>query len=161
MSMNHDFIFFNEKLDEVVIKVEIEDSFLDFIDLKIGFDNNLFSKILTINPSYVDKPYGNLIPTVKGFSSFGIMVVNHYSLSELKMMFNQWIEVLSELETDKYYYDLAGLTEKELNSLTKDELTVLKESYFEKKVLLDKLKCCLDHVNLLNDSNYILKHEGI
>lgn len=161
MSMNHDFIFKNEKTNEVIIKIAIEDSFLDFIDSEIGIENNMFSKILTINPFQAQKPYGKLLPTEKGFFYAGILLVNHNSLSDLMKMFSQWIDVLHTLDSDNYYYDLINLTDDELTALSQEELKILQNRYFEKEVLLSKLNDCLYYSQLLTSSDYILIHEGI
>lgn len=161
MSVFHDFIFFNEKEDKVVVKIGIEDEFFDFINSEVEFGHNIYESISTVNPCKVEKPYGDLIPTEKGFSYTGIMVVNHYSIKDLKAMFLQWMELLNKIESDKYYYDLVYLSDDELSHLSQEEIEALKEHYFEKKLLFEKLHCCLDHVVLLEDPHYILILEGI
>ncbi|MFJ8262648.1 hypothetical protein ACIQ4I_11960 [Rummeliibacillus sp. NPDC094406] len=76
-------------------------------------------------------------------------------------MFSQWKEVAITLPTDIYYYYLESMDEELRNSLTEEELKWNKDFYFDKKELINSINICLNIVDKLKDSQYILYHKGI
>ncbi len=163
MAVYHDFLFIDEKNDRLIEEINLEEDFYDYINENIECDSDsyLYNLVPIINSSYVEKPYGNIIPKEKGLTYTGICVINHYGFDCLTKMLLEWIAVLEKLDGEYYYPDLIGLTEAELANMSVDELEELKEAYFVKSEVMKKLQTCVNYLTTFDSPDYVVHYQGI
>lgn len=163
MANEHSFIFIDEDrgIEGTIIKeIPINDLFLQYVFENISEDENIYNTIPTLTTSLGEGKYGLLEPIDRGFSVWGITVVNYRSMEELKKMFLQWIGLLEKIDVEYVlvddYYKKRNLSQEKIKNTE-----VLLDSSFNKYELLASVRECLEIVNAFDSPRYILICEGL